>query len=118
MVSAPARNITEILFPSNSTSSHSSPSTRTMKAPSRTFADGVNVRVPSSFALIMMISELSLVLTSVPVTTPPVMVYGTQLPNTDNSDLSHEVLGCPTVGPVTFPSTNSIKTLLLFSELP
>jgi len=74
--SAPARNMTVTLFATISTSSHSSPSTSTMKIPSWTVFEGVTVNIPSSSAFMLMIIELSLVLRVASVTIPPEILYG------------------------------------------
>ena len=60
--SVPAGNMTVTLFATISTSSHSSPSTNTIKIPSWTVFDGVTVSVPSSTELMLITIELSFVL--------------------------------------------------------
>ena len=83
-----------------------------MKIPSRTDFAGFNVNTPFSFALILTISELLLELTLTPITFPPEILYGTQLPSTS---ISEE----PQLDePVEISPVSSTNNLLLFEAVP
>ena len=67
-------------FPLISTSSHSSPSTRTMKIPLIASVDGLTVIIPSLKLLMLMIRELVALLNIALDTEPPVTLKGTHCP--------------------------------------